>query len=272
MKKNKNLFGVIGNPISHSKSPEIHILFSKQKNIPLIYKRLSAERPNFFEVVNNFILEGGKGMNVTLPFKEMAYDLSANLSNEAKIAKAVNTLTFKNNQIYGDNTDGVGFIYDIEKNYNQLLSDKKILILGLGGATRGILGPIIDKKPSLLRVLNRSEINKVSIYKQYNFPEFLEIDNFKSLNDDKYDLIINATSAGKNSSLVKFPDKHMNKNAFFYDLSYDSKDTEFMLWAKKNGAQKLAQGWGMLVEQAAESFKIWHGERPITNNIREEIQ
>mgnify|MGYP001221853447 CR=1 FL=1 len=267
----KKQFAVIGNPIEHSKSPIIHEIFAKEKHISLYYYKILANHSNFHTVIKNFLNQGGLGLNVTLPFKQLAYDLSDNLSENAKKAMAVNTLTFRNSKIYGDNTDGSGFIYDIEKNHSQSILNKSILIFGFGGATRGILGPIIDKKPSLITIVNRSEIDKGNLYNQYNCSNILKINSFDSSNSTKYDLVINATSAGKNNGFTKFPTGYINSDCFCYDLSYSDRETEFINWAKKQGAKKMAQGIGMLIEQAADSFNIWHGIRPNTKNIKEKI-
>ena len=270
-KEIKKKFAVIGNPIKNSKSPKIHEIFAKEKDISLYYSKILANHSNFHTAIKDFSNQGGVGLNVTLPFKQLAYDLADTVSESAIKARAVNTLTFKNNRIYGDNTDGSGFIYDIENNYNQSILSKTILIFGFGGATRGILGPIIDKKPSLITIINRSEIDKDNLYKQYNCSDIININSFDSSNNTKYDLVINATSAGKNNGFINFPNGYINSDCFCYDLSYSDGETEFIIWAKKQGAKKMTQGLGMLIEQAADSFNIWHGTRPNTKNLKEKI-
>jgi shikimate dehydrogenase len=252
-------YAVIGNPISHSKSPQIHAEFAKQTGQDISYKAILAPLDEFEITVRRLIDDGYKGVNVTVPFKLQAFLLSDTLSPLAQSADAVNTLILNRKNIQGHNTDGLGLINDITKNLGLALQGSRILILGAGGAAEGVFQPILEQKPGTLVVANRT-LDKAQnlVNKALNNAT---ASSFESL-QDQFDIVINATSSGLSNSVLPIPNNIFAKNCLAYDMMY-GRETPFMAEARKNGAQ-VADGFGMLVEQAAEAFYIWRGVRPQT--------
>lgn len=247
-------FAVIGNPIQHSLSPLIHKLFARQVGIEINYDKLCVETNLFAERVRDFFNLAGVGLNVTQPFKELAYELSDIRTKSAIKVRAANTLWMKDNKIYAANTDGLGFIIDISRYID--LRDKKILILGAGGAARGVIGVLLDSFVQSITIFNRTRQKVLNIIDDLQDPRIICAD--KELKDD-YEIIINTVPARALISAQVF-----SNAKFCYDLVYEvSKPTEFMAVARKFGVMAV-DGIGMLVEQAAESFQIWHGVRPQT--------
>ena len=258
-------YAVFGDPIKHSKSPQIHTLFAQQTNQDLDYVRKQVSPSNFLTEVYSFFDGGGKGLNCTVPLKELAWryfvgedgvswKYQCELTPLAKAAKAVNTLYMKDGKFYGHNTDGVGLVHDLLKNHHIDLADKRILILGAGGASRGIINPLLWQKPSSLVVANRTLSKAEALL--VDFPSIL-IRSYKDLDNQKFDLIINATSTSLTGELPPLPDNILASNGCCYDLAYGDEDTVFVTWGKKHNARKSLDGLGMLVEQAAEAFLIW---------------
>ena len=263
-------YGVVGNPINHSKSPEIHQLFAKQVGHDILYHRIPATDENFASVLEEFFKKGGKGLNITLPFKEKAFRFADSCTDNAQSCHSVNTLTFsEDGRAHGDNTDGIGLINDL-KNNDILLENKEVLILGAGGATRGIVPVLFKNGVGSITLYNRTAA-KAELLQE----EFMPFGEIQSLSSDDltggFSLVINATSASLDGVIPDIPDNVVS-NAVCYDLAYSYGETSFLNWAKKNGSAKNLQGLGMLVEQAAESFYIWRGVRPRTSEVVDKLR
>lgn len=266
--KKMDLYGVMGDPISHSYSPNIHHLFALQTNQNISYELFLVPPDDLENAIKSFQIKGGRGLNITLPHKTTVLNYLDEISERARIAGAVNTLLFEEGRIYGDNTDGVGLMNDLEKNYNLKLKGLNILILGAGGATRGILQPLLKANPLSLTVANRTLQKATALMEHFNSIGKISTCHFEDISDDiTYELIINATSAGTKGQSNFFPINNINKNTFCYDLSYSTKPTPFKKWSIEKGVRHSVDGWGMLIEQAAESFYLWRGIRPDTNGI-----
>ena len=257
---------VIGNPIAHSKSPEIHAHFATETTQDLQYTRLLAPLDGFTATVQAFIAQGGKGANVTVPFKLEAYALATKLTERAQAAGAVNTLKFDGENIVGDNTDGLGLVIDIIHNAGINFMGKRILLLGAGGAARGALLPFLQQHPSQLVLANRTLVKAEKLAQKFaqNFPDALPIiaHSFDTLQGE-FDIVINATSASLQADVPPIPVHVFGSATFAYDMMYGKQPTVFMQFASKHGAS-VRDGLGMLVEQAAEAFLIWRGVRPQT--------
>lgn len=251
---------VYGNPIKQSRSPFIHQYFAKQTQQDISYDKQLAEVDNFKSHVKSFIAQGGKGANVTAPFKEQAMELCDELSAHAKLAGAVNTLTFKEGKIWGDTTDGIGLVNDL-LNHNVVLKDKKVLLLGAGGAAKGVVLPLLDQKPEHLTIANRTVSKAEAIAELYNV-EPITACSFDDANQRHFDLIINATSAGLSGAGLPIADSVITPETICYDMVYAAKPTPFLQQAHNLGAKQVIDGLGMLVGQAAASFKIWRNVEP----------
>ena len=260
-------YAVIGNPISHSKSPLIHITFAQQTNQSMQYGALLAPLDGFQMTVTSFRQQGGKGLNVTVPFKLEAFQLATRLTERATIAQAVNTLKFENDEILGDNTDGAGLVRDIELNLGILIATKRILLMGAGGAARGVILPLLQQKPSILAIANRTPHKAEALQQQFIAYGNMVAGDFMRFSDEHFDIIINATSASLHDALPELPANVFAQTTLAYDMMYRHEPTRFLKFAHQNGAHQLADGIGMLVEQAAESFFVWRGIRPQTKPI-----
>lgn len=262
----KDQYAVIGNPISHSKSPQIHTMFAQETSQALEYTARLAELGGFVESVKSFFqYENGKGLNVTVPFKEQAFALCDELSDYAALAGAVNTLSYRDGKIYGANTDGIGIVRDITQNHNFALADKKILILGAGGAVKGVLKPILDEKPAVIFIANRTAAKATTLADEYG--KQVQGGGFADIPEQGFDIIINGTAASLQGNLPPIPDECATGLACCYDMMYSKEGTPFTKWAKQHDVTLILDGLGMLVEQAAESFFIWRGVRPMTETI-----
>lgn len=264
-----DLYAVIGNPIAHSKSPFIHAEFSRQTGQAMRYEALLSPLDGFTNTVSAFRQQGGKGMNVTVPFKLAAYKLVTQLSERASMAQAVNTLKFDENRILGDNTDGIGLERDITKNLGFPIENKRILLMGAGGAARGVVLPLLEAKPNLLVIANRTKSKAHALHQQFAAYGKLASGDFADLSGENFDLIINATSASLQDALPPLPPGIFCGQSLAYDMMYSKKLTPFLKFAQQHGAKYLADGIGMLVEQAAESFFVWRGVRPETKHVIE---
>jgi len=261
-------YGVMGYPISHSRSPVIHRLFALQTGEAIQYEPLQVPPDKLDVAIKQFEYAGGKGLNITLPHKHDVLRLTDHVSNRAAVAGAVNTLVFRDDMIFGDNTDGVGLLRDLQSNLDLTLADKNILILGAGGATRGIIAPLLDAKPKSLTIANRTLSRAKDLVKHFAARGSIGAVRFREVGaQPAYDLVINATSAGLKGETPPYPEKAIGDDSFCYDLSYGLTPTPFSLWASKHGASQSVMGWGMLVEQAAESFQLWRGVRPDTGSV-----
>ncbi|MCL1886410.1 MAG: shikimate dehydrogenase [Betaproteobacteria bacterium] len=258
-------YAVIGNPIAHSKSPDIHALFAAQTKQNMQYQRLLAPLDKFESTIRQFIAEGGKGLNVTVPFKLDALALATSLTPRAQAAGAVNTLKFEKNTILGDNTDGKGLMTDIIQNTGYQITGAKVLLLGAGGAARGVIQPLLEQCPAKLVMANRSLNKAKELADFFAAAGHIEVSAFSELNEE-FDIIINATSAGLSDDMPPIPSKVFRKSALALDMVYGDQLTPFLHFAAKNGAC-IRDGFGMLVEQAAESFFVWRGVRPDTRSV-----
>lgn len=260
-------YAVIGNPVSHSKSPLIHAAFAQQTNQAMQYEALLAPLDGFQATVESFRQRGGKGLNVTVPFKLEAHQLATRLTERASIAQAVNTLKFENGEILGDNTDGAGLVRDIEYNLGIPIAGKRILLMGAGGAARGVILPLLQQKPSLLAIANRTPEKAAALEKQFNTYGNIVAGDFMHFAGEHFDIIINATSASLHDALPELPAGVFTHAALAYDMMYRQEPTPFLKFAQQNGTLRIADGIGMLVEQAAESFFVWRGIRPQTKPV-----
>ncbi|MBT8444680.1 MAG: shikimate dehydrogenase [Gammaproteobacteria bacterium] len=265
-------YGVIGHPISHSKSPVIHAQFARQTRQDLTYEAIDIEPADLATTLDSLIHEGFKGLNVTVPHKNAVVDLMDELSDRARLAAAVNTITVKpGSKLVGDNTDGIGLVRDLQRNLKFELQDADILILGAGGATRGIVPSLLEAGARGVVVANRTLQRAIEIADEFGDrgAKLGDVDacEFADLEDGQFDLIINATSAGLGGEVPPFPASIVLPDNVCYDLSYAMKPTPFVAWAKAQGATRAYQGWGMLVEQAAASFRIWRDVKPDTKPI-----
>lgn len=258
-------YGVMGYPIKHSRSPVIHRLFAIQTKQAMQYEMLQVAAGKLEQAVDQFMRTGGRGLNVTLPHKQDAQALCDVLSERARTAGAVNTLTIHEKEVHGDNTDGIGLLRDLAINLNVELKGSKILVLGAGGATRGITGPLLEVQPAYLLIANRTVSRAEAIADDFKEDGPVEACGFDAAEvDQPFDLVINATSAGFKGETPPYPPGCIGRDTLAYDLSYGLKNTPFAAWASECGAARSVMGWGMLVEQAAESFTIWRGVRPDT--------
>jgi len=251
-------YAVLGNPISHSKSPMIHSLFAKQTGQDLCYEAIEAPLDGFNATIERLRHEGYKGCNVTVPFKFNAFKCATELSARAKSAQAVNTLSFSDTGIQGDNTDGAGLVRDIELNLAVTLHGKRVLLMGAGGAAYGVVLPLLSAGASLT-IANRTASKAIELAAQFSG---VTGSSYEDLAGRQFDVVINATSAGLTDSAVPLACGIFSHGALAYDMMY-GRETPFMAFARREGAQ-VADGLGMLIEQAAEAFFIWRGVRPDT--------
>jgi|TARA_B100000959_G_scaffold122782_1_gene128864 shikimate dehydrogenase len=264
----KRRFGVVGHPVEHSKSPQIHRLFAQQCRLELEYMAIQLDRGGFVQGVHNLQAGGVYGLNVTLPFKEEACQLCDHVSDRAEIAAAVNTLCFRDEgDIYGDNTDGVGLVTDVEENLGLRLRGRKLLLLGAGGAARGVLQPLLEAGPQQLVIANRTAEKARQLafaFAGYGPVEAVGLDHLSGCH---YDLVVNATSASLSGEIPPLPGALFAADALAYDMMYGDEPTVFMRWAEGHGAGQVSDGLGMLVEQAAASFYLWNEIKPQTEEV-----
>ena len=243
-------------------------MFARQAGDRLTYDLIDAAPDEFESVVREFFESGGKGLNVTVPHKRAAYRLSEHIGQEAALAQAVNTLSIEHGAIRGDNTDGIGFMRDLTVNLKQSVAGRRVLILGAGGAARGIVGPLLGGEPSELWLANRTVERAYDLRKEFLGLGEIIVSSFEDLGQlPPFSIVINATSAGLKGEQPAFPGTLLTPGSFCYDLAYGADDTPFVAWARAHGAGQAEQGWGMLVEQAAESYLIWRGHRPDTSAV-----
>ena len=258
-------YAIIGNPIKHSKSPLIHTEFAKQTGQDLDYIAQKVSKDDLTDNFSKLQQSGFKGINITVPFKEQIWRAIKNKSNRATLAGAVNTVVFNpDGSIYGDNTDGVGLCRDLVNNNQILLKEQRILLLGAGGAARGVIQPLLDYQPTELIVANRTIFKAKKLAKK--FTDFNNVSGcgFEDITGS-FDIIINATSGALHGSIPQLANDIMHENTSFYDMVYSN--MYFVKWAKRHGATKAINGFGMLVEQAAEAFYIWRGIKPNTQTV-----
>ncbi|MFT3848822.1 MAG: shikimate dehydrogenase [Propionivibrio sp.] len=258
-------YAVFGNPIAHSKSPLIHAAFARQTGQDIDYRAILAPADGFAETLRQFITAGGRGANVTVPFKEEAFRLATRRTPRAELAGAVNTLTFSGDEIVGDNTDGVGMMRDITVNLGCSVEERRVLLLGAGGAARGVIGPLLDARPQALVVVNRTEARARTLAGVFGRLGPISASGFAQLAGQSFDLVIDATSAslgGTASEALSLPEGIVADGCLAYSMMYGKGETAFHRFARRQGAARIAEGLGMLVEQAAEAFFLWRGVRP----------
>ena len=260
-------YGVIGHPVTHSRSPFIHALFAKQTGQHMVYRLHEVPPQHLPAYVMDFWRRGGRGLNVTVPHKVAACTLVRAMSERAARAGAVNTLLMDEDGITGDNTDGIGLVRDLTANLKVDLRDARILMLGSGGAARGVVGPLLDQSPQLIMIAGRSAQRAESLARTFGALGPVQGCGLERLGRGSFDLVINATSAGLSGDLPAIPKGVLHEATLCYDMSYARAGTAFLAWAKEQGCTRAAQGWGMLVEQAAESFELWRGVRPVTEAV-----
>ncbi len=274
MKKRLGNFAVIGDPVEHSLSPKIHNLFAKQHGNQIEYEKIRVAKGLFVAFVEDFFSNRGAGLNITLPLKAEAFEIADTLDEASKSCQAVNTLKPVNGKLSGFNTDGVGFLTDLEAWHGIAVKDKRILLLGSGGAAKGIVRPLLSRGPKTLVIANRTHASARALADQLNSENFIGIEGLgldgTQLMKKRFDIIINATSAGhKNSEMLI--DEDFLEDAICYDLSYGPA-ASFFRWAESSGAKRSIDGLGMLIEQAAKSYEIWTGFSPNTESVRATIR
>lgn len=267
MSQESDRYAVFGHPVAHSRSPEIHHHFAGQTGEAITYERIDPGADGFVEAARGFFAEGGRGANVTVPFKEAALELADELTERAERAGAVNTLkALDNGHLLGDNTDGAGLVRDIESNLGFRLSDRRMLILGAGGAARGVLGPLVDAGIGHLHIANRTAKRAERLAERFRGTANITAGSLGNLPNTPFDLIVNATAASLAGETLDLSRHLLAPQALCYDMAYGPELTPFLQQALKHGAH-VADGWGMLVEQAAESFHRWRDILPDTTRL-----
>jgi shikimate dehydrogenase len=258
-------YAVMGNPIGHSKSPYIHARFAAQTGQDLGYEAILVELGGFPAAASQFGSSGGRGLNVTVPFKQEAWALATRRSERAERAGAVNTLRFEaDGGLYGDNTDGVGLVRDLKDNHGVALAGRRVLLLGAGGAVRGVLAPLLTERPALLVIANRTVDKAEQLAATFADLGPVHGCGFADLAGERFDVVINGTAASLHGEMPPLPAGILAPGAVCYDMMYGKEPTPFLRWAAEAGADSVLDGLGMLVEQAAESFWLWRGVRPAT--------
>ena len=257
-----DLYAVFGNPISHSKSPVIHRQFAEQTGQDMHYTKQLINEGEFEKAAQDFFAQGGKGLNITVPFKLNAFEFAQKRTARAERAGAINTLAvLSDGTILGDNTDGIGMIHDMH-NLGWEIQGKRVLILGAGGAVRGILQPLLEEQPARVTIANRTLSKAEELAKNFLDLGDIHAKAFEQLHGDSFDIVINGTSASLQGELPPLPEKLLAANACCYDMMYGAEPTVFLQWAKTHGATQIADGLGMLIGQAAEAFYLWRQIRP----------
>ena len=261
-------YAVMGNPISHSKSPFIHRLFADQTSQRMTYIPILVGLNDLESALSEFQKRGGQGVNITLPFKNQAVKLVDTLSERASRARVINTIRFEQDgSRFGDNTDGIGLVRDLCLNHHFSIAGQRVLLLGAGGAAQGVLGPLTDEQPAHLTIANRTENKAVTLAKMFSDSSSVSAATLSDLEGHEFDLVINASSAGLQNEAFSPPNIIFSKNSCYYDLSYGNASRPFLQWAKQHGATFCCNGLGMLIEQAAASFQIWRGLQPKTCSL-----
>ncbi len=259
---------LFGHPVSHSWSPFIHGLFARQVDHVVDYKVQDVAPGGFRHAVINFFVQGGGGANVTLPHKPAAAEIVNELSARAERARAVNTIVRRSStELYGENTDGAGLVTDLTRNLDVKVHGARLLVLGAGGATRGVLAPLLEEEPREVRIANRTPERAEALREEFSDLGEVSASGFDAIEDRPWDIIINATAASLAGEVPELPERVVGRETVCYDLAYGRGDTVFMRWAQERGSQRAYKGWGMLVEQAAEAYLLWHGVRPETKPV-----
>ena len=263
-----DLYAVMGNPVAHSQSPRIHAWFAQQTGQDLRYEARCVPLEGFAAAVAAFREEGGKGLNITVPFKQEAWALAEARSARAERAGAVNTLAFRDDgSLYGDTTDGVGLLRDLTCNLQLTLSGKDVLLLGAGGAVRGVLEALLGEYPHRLLIANRTASRAVALAEDFRVMGNVMGCGLDALAGQRFDLVVNGTAAGLRDEVPAIPGSVLDGKSCGYDMMYGAEPTAFVRWCREQGAGRAEDGLGMLVEQAAESFYLWRGMRPETTTV-----
>jgi shikimate dehydrogenase len=265
-------YALFGYPVHHSWSPFIHGMFARQTGQDMVYRLHETPPERFRSDVLEFFSSGGRGINITLPHKRAAADLVNELTPRAQLADAVNTVVRQGELLIGDNTDGAGLLVDLTRNLGLSWKSPRILLLGAGGAARGALEPLMSLEPRMMVIANRNAERAEALAAE--FAEFCPVSGcaFGRLEHHRFDLIVNATSASLRGDVPLIPISVVDSSTVCYDMAYGVGDTAFVTWAKRLGAARAEQGWGMLVEQAAEAFELWRGVRPDTRPVLEALK
>lgn len=271
--KTPDRYAVIGYPVTHSFSPFIHGMFAKQTKQNLTYRLQEIAPENLETEVIQFFVDHGKGLNVTIPHKQAVLSLCKYRTPRAEVAGAVNTIAVQESgELLGDNTDGAGLITDLTINLQMILPNARILLLGAGGAARGVIGPLLEHAPGLLHIANRDAKKAEALAKEFAALGDVSASGFDALEGEPFDLVINATAASLQGSVPPIAPQFIGPQTLCYDMAYGKEDTAFVRWAKEHGAGRAELGWGMLVEQAAESFYLWRGVRPDTASVLQAVR
>jgi len=266
-------YAVFGSPIEHSKSPRIHTLFAEQTQQTLQYSAELVPAEQFEPAVQTFFAKGGRGLNCTVPLKELAWAHADKRTERAELAKAVNTLVWQEDgSLLGDNTDGIGLVVDMQHNHGIALAQKRILILGAGGASRGIILPMLEQSPVAISIANRTVAKALTLADEFCHKGDVTGCAYAALAGQQFDVIINATSASLSDDLPPLVEGLLAEQGYCYDLAYANKPTAFVRWGHQQQARKSLDGLGMLVEQAAEAFYLWRGVRPVTTGVIQLLQ
>ena len=266
-------YAVMGNPIAHSKSPDIHRIFAKQTGQDLEYTAILVEPGKFAEAVDSFRQNQGKGLNITVPFKREAWILADRCTPRAERAGAVNTLILLDDgTCEGDNTDGIGLVRDLIGNLGIELKGTRILLAGAGGAARGVLQPLLEREPTMIQIANRTASRAVELASSFSDLGHVSGCGFDKLDDQSFDIIINATAAGLQGEMPPLPESVVRRDTWCYDMMYGNEPTAFLNWAADRGVENAVDGLGMLVEQAGESFYLWRGVRPDTGDTIRQLR
>ena len=265
-------YAVVGYPVKHSRSPFIHAMFAKQCDQNISYQMMEVSPQNLDAEVKKFFDGGGKGLNITVPHKQAVRQSTQFQTPRAELAGAINTIVLmQDGSLLGDNTDGVGLLNDLINNLHVTLRDARILLLGAGGAARGVLAPLLQQAPNELVIANRNIERADQLVEEFMTLGSLSSVAFDEIEGMPFDVIINATSASLQGEMPNLPAGIIGENTLCYDMAYSKDDTVFTRWAKQHGAEQAVLGWGMLVEQAAESFFLWRGVRPDTRPVLEAL-
>lgn len=273
----KDKYAVFGNPIKQSRSPAIHAAFAAQSGQAIQYRAVRVAEDGFERAANHFFSEGGCGLNITVPFKQDAFQFAGRLTDRAQRAGAVNTLSrATDGVIEGDNTDGIGLVRDMIANLGWVVQGLRVLIIGAGGAVRGVLEPLLRERPKEMLIVNRTPERAVQLAREFADLGAVEGGGYERVGERQFDLVINASSAGLSGEMPELPATLLTERSCCYDMVYGAEPTPFMRWAAHHAAWAVSDGLGMLVEQAAQSFYIWRHvrpeTRPVINQIREAME
>ncbi len=261
-------YGVVGHPVAHSLSPFIHAMFARQTGQAMSYRLFDFAPEVLEERLTGFFAQGGRGLNITLPYKVAAVARASELTKRAQHAGAVNTLMMrKDGTLLGDNTDGVGLMQDLCVNQRVVVTRRRVLIIGAGGAARGVLAPLLGMEPELVVIANRTADRAKALAAAFSPLGNVQGVGYRYIAGGAFDLIINATSASLTGEIPDVPVAVLGPDTFCYDMAYGKGDTPFVRWCLGLGCRAAVSGWGMLVEQAAESFRLWRGVRPLTGPV-----